>query len=409
MQTLLAIFIFCVVLFLYLHIYFHLKTSDDLEVYEICNPSKDKLEEICDLRQPVIFDYAVSGDGGGMGEETIEFRRSVDLMGIKQNYGAFDVKVKNIKDTHQPADSELYVPLTLSSAHQLMKADTASKLISEKNIDFLEETGIIKRFQYSDDFLRPPLVSTCDYDYTFASEGAETQLQYSCCYRNYFMPIQGKAKIILIPPKSTKYLYAKTDYEAFEFVSPVSPWNVQQMYKSDYAKIKTLEVDLVPGKIAFIPAYWWYSIKYLNDAVICSFKYRTYMNTIAILPSLFLHFLQKQNVKRSTVKQVNNATATSTATTSIATSSITTASIATTSTATNSTASAKSANATDTNGMHDATVSADSTSTSISTTQAIPNTSRSEPEPDTANMSATNSFSYSTVLAELEPVPLTNS
>jgi len=278
-----------------------------LEVYEIYNPSKDKLEEICDLRQPVIFDYAAGDDGAGLGEDIVDFRRNVDLTAIKQSYGAFDVKVKNIKDAHTTSsqESELYVPLTMASAHQLMKADTLSKLISEKNIDFLEETGIIKRFQYSDDFLRPPLVSTCDYDYTFASEGAETQLQYSCFYRNYFMPIQGSVKIILIPPKSTKYLYAKTDYEAFEFVSPVSPWNVQPIYKTDYAKIKTLEVELVPGKIIFIPAYWWYSIKYVNDAVICSFKYRTYMNTVAILPSLFLHFLQKQNVKRSTVKQAN--------------------------------------------------------------------------------------------------------
>ena len=32
---------------------------NDLEVYEIEQPSKDKLEEICDLRQPVIFDYLI--------------------------------------------------------------------------------------------------------------------------------------------------------------------------------------------------------------------------------------------------------------------------------------------------------------------------------------------------------------
>ena len=49
--------IFCIVLFLYLHIYHHLKTSNDLEVYEIEKPSKDKLEEISDIRQPVIFNY----------------------------------------------------------------------------------------------------------------------------------------------------------------------------------------------------------------------------------------------------------------------------------------------------------------------------------------------------------------
>jgi hypothetical protein len=307
MQNFLTIVIFCIVLFFYLHIYFHLKTSDDLEVYEICNPSKDKLEEICDLRQPVIFDYSAGPDfngGGELGEEMCMFRNNVDLEIVKQSYGAFDVKVKNIKDSQQP-DSEPYIPLTLASAHRLMKSDTASKIISEKNIDFLEETGLVKQFQYSDEFLRPHMVSNCDYDYTFASEGVETPLQYSCCYRNYFMPIRGKASIVLIPPKSTKYLYAKTDYETFEFLSPVSPWNVQDRYKADYAKIKTLQVELVPGKIIFIPAYWWYSIKYANDTAVCVFKYRTYMNTIAIMPSLFLHFLQRQNIKRSTVKQVN--------------------------------------------------------------------------------------------------------
>ena len=41
-----AIFIFCLVLFLYLHIQYHLKTSDDLEVYTIERPSKETLEEL---------------------------------------------------------------------------------------------------------------------------------------------------------------------------------------------------------------------------------------------------------------------------------------------------------------------------------------------------------------------------
>ena len=57
MNYLISFFIFCLVLFLYLHIYYQLKTSNDLEVFTIQNPSKDKLEEICDIRQPVIFDF----------------------------------------------------------------------------------------------------------------------------------------------------------------------------------------------------------------------------------------------------------------------------------------------------------------------------------------------------------------
>ena len=57
MKIIIGVFIFCLVLFIYLHIQFHLKTGEDLEMYEIEQPSKDKLEEICDLRQPVLFDF----------------------------------------------------------------------------------------------------------------------------------------------------------------------------------------------------------------------------------------------------------------------------------------------------------------------------------------------------------------
>ena len=56
MKYLLEIGLFIIVLFLYLHIYYHLKVSNDLEVYSIQQPSKDKLEEVCNLRQPLYFD-----------------------------------------------------------------------------------------------------------------------------------------------------------------------------------------------------------------------------------------------------------------------------------------------------------------------------------------------------------------
>ena len=57
MKIIFGLFIFCLVLFLYLHIQFHLKTSNDLEMYEVDQASKDKLEEVCDIRQPVLFDF----------------------------------------------------------------------------------------------------------------------------------------------------------------------------------------------------------------------------------------------------------------------------------------------------------------------------------------------------------------
>ena len=55
MKLIVGLFIFCVTLFLYLHVTFQLRTSNDLDVYEIEANSKDRLEEICDVRQPVLF------------------------------------------------------------------------------------------------------------------------------------------------------------------------------------------------------------------------------------------------------------------------------------------------------------------------------------------------------------------
>ena len=61
LKIIISIFIFCLILFFYLHIQFHLKTSDDLEIYEVDQASKDKLEEICDLRQPMLLDFKEDG------------------------------------------------------------------------------------------------------------------------------------------------------------------------------------------------------------------------------------------------------------------------------------------------------------------------------------------------------------
>ena len=57
--------------------------------------------------------------------------------------------------------------------------------------------------------------------------------------------------------------------------------------------------------IISIPAYWNYSISYQEMSSICVFQYRTYMNTIAVLPDLIMHLLQKNNVKRKTLPQID--------------------------------------------------------------------------------------------------------
>ena len=292
MNYFIAIFIFCVVLFLYLHIYYHLKTSNDLEVYTIEKPSKNKLEEICDLRQPVVFEFS--------NERLLE---SCNLSSLDDNYGAFDIKLRDIQNKDD--NSELYLPFLFKEALNIFQNDKNSKYITENNGEFLEETAAIKNFRYNDSFLRPPMVSKCIYDLWSGSIGAQTPLRYNLEYRTFVYITSGKAKLKLIPPHSAKYLNTEKDYDNFEFRSPVNPWNIQNEYKADFDKVKVLDLDIVPGYIIFIPAYWWYSIEYEELSSICIFKYRTFMSSLSTLPQTLMSYLQKQNIKREIAKKLD--------------------------------------------------------------------------------------------------------
>ena len=292
MKIIIGLFIFCLVLFIYLHIQFHLKTSEDLEMYEVEQPSKDKLEEICDLRQPVLFDF-----------DCEKIMESSNKTYVSNNYHAFEVKIRNVKE--QDPNVELYMPLPIHAAIKLFNEDKNSNYISENNKDFLDETGVVKSLKYNDEFLRPYMVSNCNYDIMMGSNNTCTPFRYEINYRNFLLLTEGSAQIKLAPPHSTKYLYPIYDYENFEFKSPVNPWSPQPKYSADFDKIKCLEFTLTPGKTLFIPAYWWYSIKFTHNTSISCFYYRTYMNNIAVTPYICMYALQIQNVKRNVAKKAS--------------------------------------------------------------------------------------------------------
>ena len=85
MEILINLLILSITLFLYIHIYNQIKTSNYLEVYEIDNISKDKFEELCELKQPLLIDNI----------NILNF----DINYIKNTYGSFDLKI-NAKDNN---------------------------------------------------------------------------------------------------------------------------------------------------------------------------------------------------------------------------------------------------------------------------------------------------------------------
>ena len=122
MNIIIGFLIFCIVLFFYLHIYFQLKTSNDLEVFEIEQPAKEKHEEICDLRQPILFPF--NND------------KMVDLCNrqtISDSYGAFDVKIRTI-DQSDDDGKDLYSLISLKEGLKILDEDKAGNFRSLDNL-----------------------------------------------------------------------------------------------------------------------------------------------------------------------------------------------------------------------------------------------------------------------------------
>ena len=286
MNIFINLLILCTTIFLYIHIYHHIKCSNYLEVYEIDKPSKDILEELCNLKQPLLI-------------------HNIDVMPIDyeyvvKNYGNFDMKILNNENNSQN------ISLKLETASDLFNKDSSSIYISENNKDFLEETSLIKEFKNTDMYFRPYNVSYIDYDMIFGTKNCYTKLKYNLNCRNFINVLNGKIEITLCLPKNAKNLYVNKDYEELEFYSDINIHNIQEKYKDEFSKIKCLRVVLDKNKVLQIPAYWFYSIKIIEEnSLISVLKYRSVMNTAAIFPELFMNFLQSNNIKHNLTKIIS--------------------------------------------------------------------------------------------------------
>ena len=288
-KIIVGFFVFLFVLFLYLHIHYHLKTSDDLEIYEVDELTKDRIEEILNLRQPTLFTH----------KDMDKLTNALSFNSLIANYSGYELKVRNTKDINP--ENELYVPLPLNKCISLFDKDKKACYFSENNQDFLSETGLTKKMQAVDESLRPSFVSNTYYDIMMGGEEVTTPFRYDINYRNYYVVTQGTVKIKLCPPNNTKYLECVNDYENFEFISAIDPWGKS----NNRDKIKYMDLTLHVGDCLFIPSYWWYSIKFSSNSSLATFKYRTYMSTLSILPQICLYFLQNQNIKHKATKRAN--------------------------------------------------------------------------------------------------------
>lgn len=267
------ILIFVLLCFLYIHIIDQYKKSENLEIYEMDYVSNNDLQTVCNIKQPVLFEY----------------KQEITLEEIERN-GYYDVKVRTRNDLTD------YVMLKFDSFKTLIDTDSESKFITEGNDEFIEESDVYNKFSSLNADLKPHFSVLTHYDVLMGSKNACTPLRYHTNDRLFLLVSSGKIRVKMTPWKSHKYLYPIHDYDNYEFRSPIHPFDdtKNENYKSSIEKLKFLEFDVLEDFVVYIPPYWWYSIQYSDsDTLVLGTTYISTMNLLANIPNLFKYYIQQ--------------------------------------------------------------------------------------------------------------------
>ncbi len=286
MNAFVFLIIFVIVLFFYIHVYYHLKTSSDLEAYELDNTNNPEFDSVCSSRQPVIFPNTQLND----------IYKHFNINNLSNHFSDFDVQLRNVACQNLTPNMHLYSNITLKNAIKIIKSNNS--VYSENNSSFVKESCLEKLIKQHDEFLRPSFLAYSNYDIIIGS-GCTTPLKYDNCYKHYIIPIEDSIEIKLSPPKYQSYMNLHKDYEYFQFFTNDNLWN------SDYnKKIKSINIVLNPGQILLIPSYWMFSFYFHKPNLILSLKYYSLMNLISISPDIIMYLFQQQNIKYKTKCQI---------------------------------------------------------------------------------------------------------
>ena len=293
MTTFFSIIIFIIILTIYMHVNEEHKISEDLEIYEMDFKDNKQLQEICNLKQPVLFNLE---------EVEPKFFKEIDIIGDTKT----PVTVKDKSDI----DNANSIKLPYDSAVTLMKTDTSSRFYSERNLKIANETSY--DFKKLDTHLKPHLTVHSKRELLFGSKGAHTVMRYHTEHRKFLAIRKGRVHVKMTPWRSNRLLHVKKDYVNYDFRSKIDVWEPQSKYASDIEQLKFLEFDVEAGYVLNIPPFWFYSIKYSNEdrCELFELTYNTPMNTISNLHLWGLYYIQHQNLKRIFLKPFQEATVT---------------------------------------------------------------------------------------------------
>jgi hypothetical protein len=270
-QQLAGLVLFFLVLIVYLHIRFHLKKNNDLDVIYLEQRDAGQFEEVCRLLSPVKFRCAVM---------------PFDVRSVFNKFDKYNVNLRKNKE-------RVCLPIKLKDAVEFLTKEESMGYYSERNGEFIAETLLVTDFEKSGAYMKPTLSLMPKYDVLIGNKGTYTPLQYKNDYRTCLVVSSGSCRVRLFNPNSMKYLNIDKDYEAYEFSNVVN-----DPFKDEMAKTQYVDVILGgPGDSVFIPPYWSYSVMFDDLTVIAQFSHNTPMSFLSVTGDLIRYMFQQQNVK----------------------------------------------------------------------------------------------------------------
>ena len=268
-----AILIVCIIILFYIHLRDQFKTSNDLELYEIINPSRIELHELCDIKQPILFNndelFSLSG---------ISYER------LCNEYGKYEINIRETLnvDINNIKNNEL---VFLSDGLKLVENDmdcSSNKIfISENNNQFLIDTHLNTNLRKVDDLLRPNWTVKYNYDFIVGSMNFTSLLKSNIHCRYYIMVMDGEIELKLFPHINYKYLYDGMNTCENNFTSKINVWDVQDDMSDRLGKTVSMTVNVKKGQIFYVPSRWWYSYKFKVKTMLYTANYLTFMNIIS--------------------------------------------------------------------------------------------------------------------------------
>ena len=201
MNTLLYIIIFLVIVIIYMHIIYHIKTSNKLEVYDIDYTNVQHLNEICDLRQPFTF---------------------------RCTNNEVDIKKLNIINSNK-----------INIIKKVKITDEKNKILSHNNDLLVKIPNIEEKILNFEHYIKPNFNITSLHDIIITDDDMKTDLSHCYNYRNFFHITEGTVIVRFLPPNNSNKISHYTDYELLEEKSSIDVWNNQNNLKFVEIKISS--------------------------------------------------------------------------------------------------------------------------------------------------------------------------